>query len=76
MSLSMNDSLTEAQAKLRLYKAVESAGSQAAFAKRHGISQQHVCDVLRCRRPLTDRLLAAVGLRRMVVYLPLKRRRK
>ena len=44
------------------------AGSQQAFAKAHGISPQYLSDVLRGRRDPGQKLLDAMGLKRVVSY--------
>lgn len=51
-----------------LHKACEEAGSQAAWAKAHGISPSHVSDVLRGRRELAGKLLDILGFDRIVCY--------
>jgi transcriptional regulator with XRE-family HTH domain len=46
----------------------EAAGSQKAAAKRLGVSEQYLCDVLKGRREPGKKLLDALGYRRVVVY--------
>lgn len=46
---------------------VDAAGSQAAFARQAGVTPQYVSQVLNAQKPPSDDLLAAVGLRRIVV---------
>jgi DNA-binding transcriptional regulator YdaS (Cro superfamily) len=46
---------------------IDVAGSQAAFARQVGVTPQYVSSVLNAQRPASDALLAAVGLRRIVV---------
>ena len=57
----------------RLNAAVEAAGGQRAFAKKHGFTVGYVNDVLRGKRDLADRILATIGVvrvvRRQVFYL-------
>lgn len=43
-------------------------GSQDAAAKQLGVSPQYLCDVLRKRREPGQKLLDALGYRRVVVY--------
>lgn len=51
-----------------LRKKVEEAGSQKAFADKHGLSQAYVNDVLRERRDLAGGILNALGLERYIIY--------
>lgn len=48
-----------------LRRAVEKAGTQRAFARQHKMSVAYVNDVLHKRRPLADRILAAIGCERV-----------
>jgi hypothetical protein len=50
-----------------LRQAIASAGTASAFAAQAGLSAQYVADVLAGRRQPADRLLAALGLRRITV---------
>jgi hypothetical protein len=52
----------------RLRSAVQTEGSQAAFAEKHIISLQYVNDVLRGRREPGPIILNALGLERIVTY--------
>lgn len=45
------------------------AGNQAYWARHHGISPQHVSDVLAGRKEPGDKLANAMGLRRVVSYV-------
>src|SRR5262249_11311956 len=47
-----------------LRTAVEREGSQTAFAKRHGIERTRVNAILSGKRPVTECVLSALGLRR------------
>ena len=50
---------------IRLLKAaVECEGSQAAFARRHGIERTHINAILSGRRSVTVSVTNALGLRR------------
>lgn len=60
--------LTEQEVVARLRAAIDTAGSQAAFARRHGISNQYVSDALRGRRELGQKILEAIGVERVVSY--------
>lgn len=44
------------------------AGGQRAFAEQIKVSPQYVSDVLRKRRDPGDKILKAMGLRRVVTY--------
>jgi hypothetical protein len=48
------------------------AGNQAYWARNHGISPQHVSDVLAGRREPGKKLASAMGLRRVVSYVRVK----
>lgn len=60
--------MTEYEVKKRLRAAIDAAGGQRRFAEAHGFSAAYVNDVLRGKRDLADRILAAIGVRRIVVY--------
>lgn len=60
--------LTEQQVIERLRAACATAGGQKAFAKAHGFTPGYVSDVLRGKRAPADRILAALGVERIVVY--------
>lgn len=51
-----------------LRAAVDKAGTQTAFAKKHGISIAYVNDVLQGRRQPGDKILKALGLESQVTY--------
>ena len=51
-----------------LRRACDAAGGQKAWAEAHGIAPQHLNDVLMCRREISDRVLAALGLARVTRY--------
>lgn len=52
----------------RLSAACKNAGSQKAFAEKHGLSGAYVCDVLNARREPGQSILDALGLVRVVRY--------
>jgi len=52
----------------RLGAACKAAGSQRAFAEKHGLSAAYVCDVLNARREPGESILNALGLVRVVRY--------
>jgi hypothetical protein len=51
-----------------LRQACREAGGQRAFARTHGMSEQYLCDVLNARKDPGDRILAALGLVKVVRY--------
>ena len=52
----------------RLRAAIDAAGSQVAFAEKHGVSLQYVNDVVRGRREPGQKILDALGIEKLVVY--------
>jgi DNA-binding transcriptional regulator YdaS (Cro superfamily) len=46
----------------------DQAGSQKAWASRHGLSEGYVCDTIRGRRAPGGAILRALGLKRAVSY--------
>lgn len=60
--------LTESQVIERLRAACVAAGGQAAFAKANGMTASYVGDVLQGKRAPAERILAAIGIERLIVY--------
>jgi hypothetical protein len=60
--------MTEQQVLERLRTAIDAAGGQRKFAEQHGFTPAYVHDVLYGKRALADRILAAIGVERLVVY--------
>lgn len=60
--------MTKEQVIAALRQACVSAGSQGAWAAAHGVSPTYVSDTLSGRRDLSDKVLAALGLERVIVY--------
>jgi hypothetical protein len=60
--------LTEQQVIERLRGACDAAGGQNKFARAHKFTPAYVHDVLHGRRAPADRILAALGLERVVIY--------
>lgn len=60
--------LTEHDVMERLRGAVVKAGGQRQFAKAHGFTPGYIHDVLHGKRALADRILAAIGVERVVMY--------
>lgn len=51
-----------------LRAAVDKAGTQTAFAKKHGISVPYINDVLQGRRNAGKKILKALGLESQTTY--------
>jgi len=66
--------MTEDKAIELLASACAQAGGQSAWAKRAGVSQQYVQDVLKRRRAPGKAILDALGLERVVTYRKRKER--
>lgn len=66
--------LTEEQVRDRLASAIKTSGSVRAFAQAHGISHNYVRAVIK-GDPMSDRLLAALGLGRVVEFVCLEVKR-
>lgn len=60
--------MTEQEVRKRLAEAIEAAGGQSVFADRHGFTRAYINDVVHGRRALADRILAAIGIERIVTY--------
>lgn len=60
--------MTEDEVIERLRVACQNAGGQKAFAKLHDFTPAYVSDVLRGKRGPADRILAAIGLERVIIY--------
>lgn len=52
----------------RLRKQVNAAGGQSAWAAKHDISPQYVCDVLQSRRLPGDKITKAMGLEKALLW--------
>jgi DNA-binding transcriptional regulator YdaS (Cro superfamily) len=61
-------SLTEQEVIEQLRSAIASAGGQRAYADVHGFTPGYVSDVMRGKRALADRILATIGVERIVTY--------
>lgn len=60
--------MTEHEVIERLRAAIAEAGSQRAFAEKHGFTPGYVSDVIKGQRGLSDRILAAIGVERVIDY--------
>ena len=58
---------TTAEVLAALREAVDAAGSQRTYASSIGVSQAYLGDVLHGRRAAGDRVLAALGMRRITI---------
>lgn len=68
----MSGAMLDRRAALAMLRArVKAAGNQRDAAKALGISQQYLSDVLSGARPVSDRLLRRLGLRKVITYQPL-----
>jgi hypothetical protein len=65
----MEPGITALDVSARLRLACSAAGGQKAWATKYGISPQYIGDVLSARRPPSDNILAALGLRKLVRYV-------
>ena len=70
MSLDVEDVLTLLR---RAILAERPLSTQAAFAKRHGLSKSYVNDVLHRRREPAEAICKALGIRRKVTYQKVSR---
>jgi DNA-binding phage protein len=61
--------LTLAAVYLRLNSAVDGAGGEAAFARKHGLTRQEVHEAMKGNRHPSPSMLAAVGVRKVVAYV-------
>lgn len=60
--------LSEEDVREKLRAAIAAAGGQQLFAEQHHFSKAYVHDVLHGRRGFADRILAALGVERVVQY--------
>ena len=63
--------MTAAEVRDLLCQACQRAGSQQAWARRHGVSPQYVGDVLIGRREPGDKILDGLQIRKIVTYEPM-----
>jgi hypothetical protein len=64
--------LTEAQMRGTLRAAIDAMGSQKAWADAHGVSQQHLSDILRERRGVSEHVANRLGFRLLRMFAPLE----
>lgn len=68
----MNGAITQFDVFIEIRKACAAAGSQSAWAEANGMSPAYVSDVLNSRREPGAKILAALGLRKIVRYVPVR----
>lgn len=49
-------------------KLVDDAGGQRSFARKVGFTPSYINDMVHKRRPLSDQMLALIGIERVVTY--------
>jgi hypothetical protein len=67
--------LTVDQVRELLRKGCEEAGGQSAWARKHGLAQPFVSDVLKGKREPGDKLCKALGIEREIRFAPVRRKR-
>jgi len=65
--------LTSLDVFVRLRAACKAAGGQAAWARRHEVTPTYVSDVLNDRTPPGEKILAALGLKKVPRYVETRR---
>lgn len=61
--------MTEKAVRKMLADQCDAAGGQQAWAKRYGLSESYVCDAIRGRRALGRKLIDALRLRYVAMYV-------
>lgn len=61
-------SVDEAAVRALLKEYCEIFGGQSAWAAKHGVSPQYVCDVLKGKRAVSASLADKLGLRRVIKF--------
>lgn len=69
----MSKSYTEEQVRQLLREAIAKAGSQKKWAKRHKYSRSFVGNVALGNKPIPDKILRALKLKKHVIYTSTKR---
>ena len=64
----MDISMTPTQFRKFLKTEADIAGSQAIFAKQCKVSAPYLSDVINGKREAADRLCAAIGFERIIIY--------
>lgn len=60
--------MTEEQVYQLLLGEIKRAGGQRAFAQQIGVTPSYINDVVNRRRLMSDRILAEIGIERVVTY--------
>jgi DNA-binding transcriptional regulator YdaS (Cro superfamily) len=58
--------MNEDQVYQRLLEAIKQAGGQRPFAQQIGVTPSYINDIVHKRRLLSDRILAVIGIERVV----------
>jgi len=61
---------TEAEIRRQIARRFKKYGSIQAFCTQHGLSHSYVSDVLNGRRPPGAKMQRALGIKRVVAYIP------
>jgi DNA-binding transcriptional regulator YdaS (Cro superfamily) len=64
-----NTTISPGEVLLALREAIAATGSQRTYASSIGVSQAYLGDVLHGRRAAGDKILAAIGLRRITLVV-------
>ena len=60
--------MTEEQVYRHLLEAIKRAGGQRPFAQQIGVTPSYINDIVNKRRLLSDRILATIGIERIVTF--------
>lgn len=60
--------MTDTELREEIRKRIRQIGTQKEAAKRWGFSDQFINDIIKGRRNITKKLLAAIGYKRTVIY--------
>lgn len=71
--MSAEVAMTDRQLRAELSRQCEVAGGQSAWARQWGVAPSQVCEAISGRRDIPLGILNAMGLMRVVRYVPLRR---
>ncbi len=60
--------MTEEEVYRHLLGAIDQAGGQRPFARQLGVTPSYINDVVNKRRLMSDRILGAIGIKRVVTF--------
>lgn len=60
--------MTEEEVYRHLLDAIDRAGGQRPFARQLGVTPSYINDVVNKRRLMSDRILGAIGIKRVVTF--------